>query len=60
MFYFRVLFDQKLYKRIEQGLSSFASIMNELKKKQDNNMFKWLVEKMPLSARPRSRMELAS
>ena len=30
MFYFRVLFDQKLYKRIEQGLSSFASIMNEL------------------------------
>lgn len=27
----RVLFDQKLYKRMEQGLSSFADIMNELK-----------------------------
>lgn len=32
MLRFKVLFDQKLDKRMEQGLSSLASVMNELKK----------------------------
>jgi len=32
MLRFKVLFDQKFDKRMEQGLSSLASVMNELKK----------------------------
>ncbi|MGD9822788.1 hypothetical protein [Desulfobacter sp.] len=32
MLRFKVLFDQKLDTRMEQGLSSLASVMNELKK----------------------------